>query len=228
MGTINTPLLPLRTLRRHEASAQRGTSYFKNLLIARDYAPRDDGLAIILAGTPSGSYTDAAATAHFMICAGIEVTASFLAYGGTQLLRDPALRQTLLDNPGGAASVIDRWLGRGGPFHGVNRIAASDRVVQGFTIPAGARLTLLLAAANRDLDVGCPHSRADRHAHVAFGDGAHLCIGSALAGMEASVAFQALARLSAPVVEEESIRWSDRLLLRSMMNFTVRVHQYEY
>jgi cytochrome P450 len=225
MGTIDTPLLPLRTLRRHEETAQRGITYFKNLLTERGQTPRDDGLTIILQGMRPMADEDAmAATGLFMICAGIEVTGSFIAYGGTQLLRNAALRTSLRDSPAGVSAVVDRLLSEGGPFHGVNRIASADRLVQGFAIPVGSRLTLLLAAANRDLGPVCPHAQGDRHPHLAFGDGAHLCLGSALARMEASVAFQALAHLPSPAIVEESIIWSDRLLLRSMLNLTINLN----
>ena len=79
------------------------------------------------------------------------------------------------------------------------RETAVDVVVGDISIPKGAFLVLSLAAANRDpavfadpdrLDIERPNAKA----HLAFGAGFHVCLGQAVARVEARVAFETLLR----------------------------------
>ena len=64
-------------------------------------------------------------------------------------------------------------------------------------IPGGSRVFVLYGSANRDDSAweDCSRlwlSRPNAAAHLAFGRGAHVCIGSALARMEGRVAVEVL------------------------------------
>jgi cytochrome P450 len=75
----------------------------------------------------------------------------------------------------------------------MRRCGATDIDIGGVTIPAGAEVVCWIASANRDqerwgstadeLDI----TRDDARQHVAFGKGAHACIGSWLARLELQV-----------------------------------------
>ncbi len=78
------------------------------------------------------------------------------------------------------------------------RVADRDTEVGGVMIPAGATVHLLLGAANRDperfenadrFDIHRPNARRN----VSFGKGIHLCLGSAMARMEARVVVETIA-----------------------------------
>lgn len=66
----------------------------------------------------------------------------------------------------------------------------------GRDVPAGSLVVLLLAAANRDPAVFPAPDRLDLargpNPHLAFGGGAHHCLGAALARLEGRVALPAL------------------------------------
>jgi cytochrome P450 len=66
----------------------------------------------------------------------------------------------------------------------------------GASVPQGAHVVVLLGSANRDERVFADPDRfrADRDpkGHVAFGFGAHFCLGAALARLEARVALEGL------------------------------------
>jgi cytochrome P450 len=69
----------------------------------------------------------------------------------------------------------------------------------GVDLPAGAKLFLWIAAANRDPSVFAAPDRFDLRRpnsdkHLAFGKGLHACLGENLGKLEARVAVEELAR----------------------------------
>ena len=87
------------------------------------------------------------------------------------------------------------------------------------TVPTGTDLVCWIASANRDegrwgetadqLDI----TRADARQHVAFGKGAHVCIGSWLARMELEVVLRTmLERYPRSVVAEQELVWSSNVI----------------
>jgi cytochrome P450 len=75
----------------------------------------------------------------------------------------------------------------------------ADTDIRGQRIAAGDYVALLYGSANRDEDIW-PHPdrfdvlRRGTRPHVAFGFGAHVCLGANLARMEARVVFEELLR----------------------------------
>ncbi len=95
----------------------------------------------------------------------------------------------------------------------VGRIA-----VAGVDIPAGRPMLLGLAAANRDPAVFSDPdtfdvARNDRR-HLAFGGGAHLCLGAPIARLEVSVALRELARRFPRLRLAGDATWRPRLMFR--------------
>ncbi|MFJ2175989.1 cytochrome P450 [Streptomyces sp. NPDC087851] len=79
------------------------------------------------------------------------------------------------------------------------RYAIEDMTLSGVTIPAGAAILTTIAAANRDPDRYGPDADAfnpdrarDPRNHLAFGVGAHHCLGRPLALIEAEMALRAV------------------------------------
>src|ERR1700722_1901164 len=110
----------------------------------------------------------------------------------------PHLREPLLD-PARAPQVIEETLRLESPAQGLFRTATRDVDLGGITIPAGARVMVHFASANRDECVfgeaaSLQPDRADLVRHVAFGKGIHFCIGAPLARLELGIALPALLR----------------------------------
>ncbi|WP_205696864.1 cytochrome P450 [Conexibacter sp. SYSU D00693] len=82
--------------------------------------------------------------------------------------------------------------------HGMVRTAVQDVVVGGVELPAGSRLMLLFASANRD-EAACPHAaqldperEGAARANLTFGRGTHFCLGAPLAKLQFEIATNAL------------------------------------
>lgn len=96
-----------------------------------------------------------------------------------------------------ALVAVEEFLRWGSPVANAPlRFAATDVEIGGVTIPAGATVTLSVAAANRDpqrFDGPDLYDPArDVGGHLAFGHGIHFCLGAALARLEGEVALGAL------------------------------------
>ena len=95
-----------------------------------------------------------------------------------------------------ATEEFIRWVT---PIHNMCRVAAVDTEVAGTPIPEGAMLWVMFGSANRDERVFPDPDRFDPartnlNDSVAFGRGAHFCIGAPLARLEIRVLFEELAK----------------------------------
>jgi cytochrome P450 len=83
------------------------------------------------------------------------------------------------------------------PIRAFSRVTTSDTQLDGYDIPAGARVIVLYASANRDeREFGRPDdfdvSRTNASAQLGFGYGTHGCAGQGLARLEGQAVLQAL------------------------------------
>ncbi|MDH5529498.1 MAG: cytochrome P450 [Paracoccaceae bacterium] len=94
------------------------------------------------------------------------------------------------------SGAVEETLRMRNSIRNVDRFALQDVTMHGQTIPKGALVVVWLTAANCDPAVfDDPDSfRPDRqpNRHLAFGQGAHMCLGSALARMETQIAADAI------------------------------------
>ncbi len=95
------------------------------------------------------------------------------------------------------------------------------------TIPAGARVLLSLGAANRDPQVfdDPDEFRVDRNPseHIAFGFGAHLCLGAQLTRMEARAILRELVTRVRRIEVIGETQWSANSTLRGPVRMHVRL-----
>jgi cytochrome P450 len=136
---------------------------------------------------------------HQILVAGNETTTTTLASGMKMFIERPELAETIHADPSLAKPFAEEVLRTLAPVQVLFRKAAEDVEINGVTIPAGSMVEVRYGAANRDprqypapdvIDL----QRANAQSHLAFGAGAHLCIGNQLARGELRLAFQALTR----------------------------------
>ncbi len=126
---------------------------------------------------------------HQLITGGFETTQSALAHSMWLLLRHPELQTRLRDDPSLIKNFVEEALRFESPVQGLSRMTTQDVDIGGITIPANSMVVVRYGAANRDPDkFECPHQfdldRKNAGAHIAFGMGAHFCVGAMLARQE--------------------------------------------
>lgn len=207
------------------------TAYGLDRLAERREEPRDDLLTAIVRAQLHGEPLDEAHQAQWfflLLAAGNETTRNALSGSLIAFDEFPEQRALLSERPellDGAIEEILRWFS---PVHYFRRTATTDTVLGDERIAEGEKVVVWIAAANRDPAVFADPHRLDitrqPNPHIAFGHGAHFCLGSHLARLELRVTlpmlFERLAdlRLAGPpelarnnflhAVKRLPVRWS--------------------
>lgn len=187
---------------------------FLPLAADRRAHPGDD-LFSFIATDPDLSLDDVVVTAILIAVAGHETTANLLGAGLIRLVNE---RVDAVDG-----AVITELLRLDGPVQSTVRTATENHRLAGADIAAGDSVVVVVAAANRDPSVfdEPDHFRLGRTgpAPLAFGYGAHYCLGSALAQLELAVALrEVLARQ--PVISGP-VAWRDTPAIRGPQTLPV-------
>lgn len=131
----------------------------------------------------------------FLLFAGFETSLNLIANAIDALLDFPDQAAFLAGSPGLMPGAIDEFLRYRSPVHFTGRLTVAPVVIAGQSIAPGRVIYLGLASANRDPDEFPQPSqlRLDRtpNRHVAFGEGPHQCLGTAIARKEAEGLFRA-------------------------------------
>jgi cytochrome P450 len=139
---------------------------------------------------------EAIGTLVILLGAGGESTAGLIGNAVRILAEDDRLQGRLRANPSLIPSFVEEAIRLETPFRGHYRQARRDTELGGVTIPAGATVLLLWAAANRDPDqFDHPDDIVlDRRprTHIGFGRGIHFCVGAPLARLETNIAVEML------------------------------------
>ncbi|MCU1448110.1 MAG: cytochrome [Acidimicrobiales bacterium] len=195
---------PMRTpdvVRAADVATRELLVYLDGLIADRQAHPGDDLLSALIHAEEAGdrlSHRELMATVLLLLIAGHETTANLIGNGILALLRHPAELQRLREDEALDRSAVDELLRYDGPIQMTQRISLEPVPIGNDQIPSGRYVILCVAAANRDPAVFADPNRLDLardpNPHVAFGGGAHFCIGAALARLEGRMAIGALVR----------------------------------
>jgi cytochrome P450 len=174
------------------------------LIAQRRRNPGDDLISMMTPADADDVLTDDEIfwSAAMLIGAGSETTTNMLSGLLLTLAKNPELYARLRAHPELIPAAIEEQLRFVAPVQGFYRTATRDYTVGANTIPAGARVLLLFAAANRDpRHYENPDTfDLDRNPtdHLAFGGGVHFCLGAPLTRLEGARVFsQLLPRIKA-------------------------------
>lgn len=214
---------------RANGSARQLHSYLNDLFTKIRLHPRDDLLSGMLEAEEEGqklSQTELFSNVVGMINAAHETTTNLIGNTVYTLLKTPDLWHRLVDDPELVPSTVEEGLRYESPIQMVGRRAAEDVTINDVTIPAGQRVALILAAANRDPEQFPDADRFDMtrsdNPHVAFGGGPHFCLGAALGRLEGQLALQSLAeRLPDLRFLQPDVQWRPYPIFRGLQSLSV-------
>ena len=173
--------------------------YHQRVAADRRRAPRDDMMSALVHAEIDGQRLDddAILQESLLILVGGDETTRHVITGGTEaLLRHPEERAKLVADPALVPTAVEEMLRWVTPIQNMNRTATRDVELGGATIRAGEKVLPLYPSANRDETVfaDAERFRVDRqpNEHLAFGHGAHFCLGASLARLELRVMFETL------------------------------------
>jgi cytochrome P450 len=162
-----------------------------------------------------------------LLVAGNETTRHLVGGSVLALSEHPEQRDRLAAEPAGIETAVEECLRWVTPIQTFGRTVTRDTEVGGVPVREGDWLVLLYASANRDERVfGATADRFDvaraiQSSHLAFGFGEHLCLGAALARLEARILLtELLARFPHFEVAGEP-RWVESSLVRGMERLPV-------
>ena len=175
--------------------------YFIDLAEQRRKHPRDDVASVIANAQIDGKplpRLELAGYCQIIATAGHDTTSSSVSGGLHALITNPdEMRKFREDTDAFISSTVEEAIRWASPVRQFARTATCDYDLQGTLISEGESVGLWYASANRDEDVfEDPYKfRVDRREkHVAFGFGAHVCLGQHLARMEMAAMYRELLR----------------------------------
>ena len=206
-------------------------TYMDRVFAARRAAPRDDLISrLIAAREVEDKLTDDElfGTVVLILAAGHETTTNLIGNGLYTLLRHPAELARLRERPELIGTAIEELLRFASPVSLTSRNPTEDTELDGRRIAKDDELALVLAAANRDPEVFAQPDRLDlarsENRHLAFGFGAHFCLGAALARLEGQIAIgSAVSRFPGIKLASESVEWKPGIVLRGLVALPIRL-----
>lgn len=198
--------------------------YFRTLIRQRSTAPKDDLMQAMINAREQGdalNEDELLGNCILLLAAGHGTTTHLIGNGTLALLRNPAQRQQLQEQPGLISSAVAELLRYDGPVQLTSRHAKEDLEIGGKHIGAGQEVVMCVGAANHD---PAQFSEPDQlnlsrqeNKHLAFGLGIHFCLGAPLARVEGEIAFSTLVSRFPhlhPAIEE--VEWQRSLVFRGL------------
>ena len=205
-------------------------NYFNALTASRRANPTDDVASVIanaqIDGAPIGELE---AMSYYVIIAtaGHDTTSSSTAGGMLALLQHPEELQKVINNPALMPLMVDEAIRWTSPVKHFMRYPEGAYELRGKTIEAGSPVMLLYPSGNRDEEVfDRPQSfLADRrpNRHLAFGHGAHHCLGNLLAKMEIRFLYEAMFNRMKTFELIGEPRWVESTFVSGLKTLPVRI-----
>lgn len=164
--------------------------------------------------------------ALLLLVAGNETTTNLLGTMLLTLAQEPEAFRRLRHEPELISPAVEESLRLHSPIQATYRTATAQYEVGEAAVPAGGRVLLLFAAANRDPRHYEQPERylIDRNPsdHVAFGAGIHFCLGAHLARLEATIVLRHLVERVAGLALAGEPVWTSNPTLRGMERLPLR------
>jgi cytochrome P450 family 142 subfamily A polypeptide 1 len=175
------------------------TEYASRMIAARREQPTDDLVSVLVHAEVDGDRLDDDEVIFetlLLLVGGDETTRHVMTGGVEQLHQHPDQYDALRRDRDLLAVAIEEMLRWVSPIKSMARTMTADVELRGRTLPAGAKVVLLYESADFDETQFPEPERFDirrtPNDHVAFGFGAHYCLGASLARIEVTTMFERL------------------------------------
>jgi cytochrome P450 len=186
-------------LRKADAAAKCLDDYFGDLVRQKQRQRGDDLVSTLLDTEDEGErldFDELVQMCHMIVAAGSETTTFFMTNGIRLFAEHPDQADLVRADPSLLEQAREEVLRHAPSAHMIPRTTVEPVEVGGVTIPGGARVMVLIAAANRDPAHFTDPDRFDvtrkGSAPMSYGLGAHFCLGWRLANLQAEIVFPAI------------------------------------
>lgn len=174
--------------------------YLMGVVASRRGQPeQDDILGLLLQSKVDGqllSDDQIFRTLFIILFGGLDTTSAVMLESLLFLARNPEEGQKLLSGERDWATAIEEFVRFTSPIQGLRRTVKKETEIDGQALSMGDWVFVLHGSANRDPDVYADANRCllDRkpNNHLAFGGGAHICLGRNLARLEIKILLKAV------------------------------------
>jgi cytochrome P450 len=220
---------PMEQAQQLQAVVEDFDRYFSAISADRRARPRDDLATVIANARIDGEpMSDFESLCYYMLVAtaGHDTTSSSTAGAVWELAKAPEQLAKVKADPALIPSLVDeaiRWVT---PVKHFMRSATADTEVRGQPIKSGDWMMLCYLSGNRDEEVFDDPFRfrvdRERNRHVAFGYGAHVCLGQHLAKLEMRIFFEELLPHLAEVELDGEPKRSQATFVNGPKNLPIR------
>ena len=173
--------------------------YLQQVVEARRASRGSDVISALVSAEEAGdklTEREIIGTCNLLLVAGNVTTTDLIGNGVLALLRHPEQMAALRADSGLIRNAVEEMLRFDPPVAWTGRLTQAPTEIGGITVGAGETVTACIMAASHD-----PGAHADPHrfdirrrdtSHMAFGGGAHFCLGAPLARAEAQIAITSL------------------------------------
>jgi cytochrome P450 len=175
-------------------------AYFGELIARRRREPGDDIVSdLVRMGEDAVSATRILGFAFTMVAGGNDTATGMLAGSACLLTEHPEQRARLREDPSRIPNAVEELLRLTSPVQNLARTTTRDVTLRGVTLPAGRKVLLCYAAANRDeREFGASAEQCDVGRRIAklltFSHGTHYCVGAAAARLQGRVVLEEMLR----------------------------------
>ncbi len=223
---------PRRTIEQASAAQEAMialTDFFRDVVSERRRDKRNDLISLLLEIEEDGDVLteeELLAQCVMLLFGGHETTRNLIGNGLFTLLQHPLEASQLRDNPALIRSGVEELLRYESPVQSAVRIAKEELELCGETLPPGSIIYPMLGSANHDpqqfKDPKTLNLARLNNTHLAFGAGAHFCIGNQIARLEAQVAILRLVqRFPHMQFAAEKPQWAPNFVLRGLTSLPV-------
>lgn len=175
-------------------------AYLTQVIAEKSKSPDEGAISMIVHATPDGeplTEREKFGFVFFLFIGGLDTVFAALNYSFLWLAQNPQGRRRIREEPDIAGAAIHELL-RAFSVTFSGRVLAKDHEMNGVKMKKGDRITSILPAANYDPEIFENPRKVDfdrpRKPNLAFGGGAHNCLGIHLARLEMEIAVEEFLR----------------------------------